>query len=52
VLIKILKTLLKTLSKFGENFIKTTGKLVKNKTVGTGAVAAGTSEVVRNENKK
>jgi hypothetical protein len=49
---KDIKDAAKDLSKFGENFIKTTGKLVKNKTVGTGAVAAGTSEVVRNENKK
>ena len=49
---KDIKDAAKDISKFGENFIKTTGKLVKNKTVGTGAVAAGTSEVVRNENKK
>ena len=49
---KDIKDAAKDISKFGENFIKTTGKLVKNKTVGTGAVAAGTSAVVRNENKK
>ena len=33
---KDIKDAAKDLSKFGENFIKTTGKLVKNKTVGTG----------------
>jgi Fe-S cluster biosynthesis and repair protein YggX len=47
---KDIKDAAKDISKLGENFIKTTGKLVKNKTVGTGAVAAGTSAVVRKKN--
>ena len=49
---KDLKDAAKDISKLGDNIAKTTGKLVGNKTVGAGAIAAGTSAVVRNEKKK
>ena len=49
---KDLKDAAKDISKLGDNIIKTTGKLATNKTVGAGAIAAGTSAVVRNEKNK
>ena len=49
---KDLKDAAKDISKLGDNIAKTTGKLVGNKTVGAGAIAAGTSAVVRNEKNK
>ena len=53
VLIKISKDAAKDISKLGDTVVKTVGKkLVTNKTVGAGAIAAGTSAAVRNENKK
>lgn len=49
---KDIKDAAKDISKLGDTVVKTAGKLVTNKTVGAGAIAAGTSAVVRNENKK
>jgi len=49
---KDLKDAAKDISKLGDSIAKTTGKLVTNKTVGAGAIAGGTSAVVRNEKKK
>ena len=49
---KDIKDAAKDISKLGDNIVKTTGKLVTNKTVGAGAIAGGTSAVVRNEKKK
>jgi hypothetical protein len=49
---KDIKDAAKDISKLGDTVVKTAGKLVTNKTVGAGAIAAGTSAAVRNENKK
>ena len=50
--VKDAKDAAKDISKLGDSIAKTTGKLVTNKTVGAGAIAGGTSAVVRNEKKK
>ena len=49
---KDIKDAAKDISKLGDNIVKTTGKLVGNKTVGAGAIAGLTSAAVRNEKKK
>ena len=49
---KDIKDAAKDISKLGDTVVKTVGKLVTNKTVGAGAIAAGTSAVVRNEKNK
>ena len=49
---KDIKDAAKDISKLGDNIVKTTGKLVGNKTVGAGAIAGLTSAAVRNYEKK
>lgn len=49
---KDIKDAAKDISKLGDNIAKTTGKLVTNKTVGAGAIAAGVGQAVKNYEKK
>ena len=49
---KDIKDAAKDISKLGDSIAKTTGKLVTNKTVGAGAIAAGVGQAVKNYEKK